>query len=206
VLSPLLLLLFMLLLLMSGTSILSVEYIRLTTIHAVTEKDVANPLKKLDDEVQKVFLHILQYSTVLTKTRAIILQKSPCHCGICLSWWPTCFGAVGLGMAFSCSTSKCLHIQERKFASKEWREKCQKARFTKLFLYKFTHLSSYQNPSVCTLQRFYTSFYTCHAKKSYCSLCLPRYTLADGITRQWWQSNISALDCGATKLPSHQIW
>ena len=40
-----------------GLVILSVEYIRLATVHADT--DVANPLKRMDDEVQKVFL--LQY-------------------------------------------------------------------------------------------------------------------------------------------------
>ena len=40
---------------------MSVEYIRLATVHADT--DVANPLKRMDDEVQKVFL--LQYYLVI---------------------------------------------------------------------------------------------------------------------------------------------
>ena len=50
---------------------MSVEYIRFATVHADT--DVANPLKRMDDEVQKVFL--LLRITVLSNALAQLYYK-----------------------------------------------------------------------------------------------------------------------------------
>ena len=84
-----------------GLVILSVEYIRLTTIHAVTEKDVANPLKKNGWWSTKGLSSFTYYS-IVECARAIILQNSSCPCGLLRGFWsPACFWAIGLGMAFN---------------------------------------------------------------------------------------------------------